>query len=310
MAESKQPSVQQRVSPLLLKALQEAASPFLLSDLIRIAAEYASSRGAEFDERCLQVPPGTHRYTRRDEGVPPSPSLWPTIEVGDCHQFCGSSAKRRSDRQRWSVRVTNAEDLSVGFGISAMTVEQAQALSQRFAPSNALGHAADASQDDPHGIWWSNDRADFVQNGKDLTQSFEAIDIHAAIRAARSLADSKAPTPIAHFCTAGEGDTGLELHFEVDLTAETLRLQFNHARQTLRRAAKRIPRRCGSNRTIETATQPPAAPLIGAGKRAAAWSAACCLSSVIQTAGHTGTTREAVRRVLRTAETAPAAQFQ
>jgi hypothetical protein len=65
-----------------------------------------------------------------------------------------------------------------------------------------------------------------------LTARCVAPELGDARAAALALVERKALTPISDFCN-GEGDAGLELHFEIDLSARNLRMQLNHSARRL-----------------------------------------------------------------------------
>jgi hypothetical protein len=81
---------------------------------------------------------------------------------------------------------------------------------------------------DRTGLWWFHDTAEFSSGRRALTPGYYAPELPAAMTVARSLAERKALTPINHFCNAGAADAGLQLHFAIDWSARTLRLQLYH----------------------------------------------------------------------------------
>jgi hypothetical protein len=214
----------------------QVAVPCLLPDLIRMIVEYAIPRTADFDERCLDVfrsAPGRHRFTHHP---PMSPSAvkrgrvapLSTMEVANCDRFVwivGKETFGESGLTRWSLRIdANAEYRSVAFGISTLTIEQirtAAASHQSTVANRAVG------TQDPTGLWDLHDSAQFHADGKTVTECLYLRGLAEAREAAVLLAKHKALTPMNHFCSAGAGDAGLELHFVMDLTARTLRLQLH-----------------------------------------------------------------------------------
>jgi hypothetical protein len=121
--------------------LADALPRCLLPELIRIAAEYAVVLTAQFDERCLDVPhtseTGAHRLipgAAAWDGKVPAAAI-ATVDLVHSERFVwivGKETFGECGLSRWSVRIdANPGEMSVGFGLSALTVESARHLSGR-----------------------------------------------------------------------------------------------------------------------------------------------------------------------------------
>jgi hypothetical protein len=121
---------------------------------------------------------------------------------------------------RWSVRIdANPDSTSLAVGISTLTCDEALATSRRCMAMTAGGCV---DMYDATGLWWIHDSAHFRCEGKAVSTRIARADF----RSARQRAVRK--DALSHYCSAGRGDAGLELHFEIDLSARTLQLQLNH----------------------------------------------------------------------------------
>jgi hypothetical protein len=209
------------VAATRMAATMQTAVPCLLPELIHIAAEYAAPLGADFDESCLDVPGVEGRRRPTTDGT-----ALATIELTSNRQFVwivGKETFEESGLTRWSLRIDgDCTDASVAYGVTTHTCQAARSCSMRCylrSPGDA------AAQYDPTGCWSVTASAQF--HGKRTRWEWRPT-IGRARTAALSLAEHKALTPFKHFYHSGKGDVGLEMHFEVDLNARTLRMQLHH----------------------------------------------------------------------------------
>jgi hypothetical protein len=212
-----------------LRALEAALSGVLLLELIGMTAEYTFVHSAQFDERCLDAPVFDAKEQHRLTHPLSAGSPITTIALVRSERFVWIVAKEtfvQSGLRRWSLRIDdNAGDMSVAFGVSTLTVAQARKLSSTC-PADGTVEGADGT--DRTGLWWIQGLAHLRNGGTALTPRCWLPPPCKARAAALSLAERKELTPMRHFVGAGVGDAGLELHFDIDLNARTLRLQLNH----------------------------------------------------------------------------------